>query len=384
MSLRQVHIVVHGADGQPLPNATVAWYERTEVLTTKADGSVDVFADSSITDVSIKVLHPAYQPYLQDPTKLLPPTNVNVGIGVPVGPTDVQFQPLVPLAPPVDLRAWNGNICGVRVPGLPPVPGGAVDASLVLSWFYSRYDAASRAAIRDAWRSRGETHVLLSWPDDRAVGQSEAQFVATCQELMGAGFAPCVMWYSKDYDPPDVAAILQGLVTILPATVNAGVKLHCIGWELSIALSPTQVQQLIDVEAPEILSRGGLAPYVHFQAGYASFQQPGKDFASFWNANVGKLTGLLHQKPAEWANDEYGYRLVDILDRFSGGFNVAVDSGFGHPFDLVAFEVTASQQFAGTMSEQQGNAVAAVALAVPPVTGPTGVSVAVVGTGNGR
>ena len=44
-----------------------------------------------------------------------------------------------PAPPPVDLRAWKGNICGVHVPGLPAVPGGAADASLVLSWFYDRY-----------------------------------------------------------------------------------------------------------------------------------------------------------------------------------------------------------------------------------------------------
>ena len=62
-------------------------------------------------------------------------------------------------------RFWKGNMCGVHVVGLPPVDGGASDSSLVLSWFYDRYQPASRTRIRAAWKAKGYTHVLLSWPD---------------------------------------------------------------------------------------------------------------------------------------------------------------------------------------------------------------------------
>ena len=222
----------------------------------------------------------------------------------------------------------------------------------------------------------------LSWPDSRSYGQSPAQFVATNVELRADGFATCPFMSSKDFDPPDVAVILADALPVMQQLHAARVRMFCVGWELSIWLTPTQVQELIDAMYPVALPDGGLL-YPHFQAGYASFQQPDHDFASFWNANIGKLTGLLHQKPEEWTDEEYQYRLVDILDRFSGKFNCSPDSGFGHPFDLIAFEVTASQQFNGSMTTADGDRIGAVAMAVPPVVGPTGVSASMTGFGNG-
>ena len=63
-------------------------------------------------------------------------------------------------------RTYAGNMCGIRVPGLPPVSGGAGRSSLVLSWFLDRYGATDQARILAAWRSR-YPDVLLSWPDSR-------------------------------------------------------------------------------------------------------------------------------------------------------------------------------------------------------------------------
>src|SRR5689334_19702587 len=108
-------------------------------------------------------------------------------------------------------RTYAGNMCGVRVPGLPRVPGGASDPALVLSWFYDRYCRKCRRAIRDAWRVRGAVDVLLSWPDSRSVKQSPAQFGATCRELIYEGFRPAVMLASKDYDPADLPGLLRNI-----------------------------------------------------------------------------------------------------------------------------------------------------------------------------
>jgi hypothetical protein len=271
-------------------------------------------------------------------------------------------------------REYAGNMCGVRVPGLPAVPGGAADPSLVLSWFYDRYALEDQARMRAAW---GSGDVLLSWPDSRAYGFSAAQFAATCQELIGHGFRPCVMLSAKGYDPPDVPTILANIAPVLPLLTGL-VGRFCVGWELSLWLSPTQVQQLIDALAPTVNGAGGKL-YVHFQQGYASFQQPGGVFADFWNLNVGKLTGLLHQRDLTWDQPMYQARLVDILERFAGGFGCAPDSGFGHPFDLIALEITAQPQFDGSMDEATGNQWGQVALNTPPVG-----SVRVMGSGNGQ
>ena len=109
---------------------------------------------------------------------------------------------------------------------------------------------------------------------------------------------------------------------------------------------------------------------------------PTASFASYWNLQVGKLTGLLHQRDLDWSEAEYQARLSDVLVRFAGGFNTTPDSGFGHPFDCIAFEITAALQFDGTMSEAEGNRWGRVALATPTSTGPAG-TVRVMGSGNG-
>jgi hypothetical protein len=295
-------------------------------------------------------------------------------------PTPPDPGPFVP-AP----REWRGNLCGVRVDGLPPVPGGAADPSLVLSWFYDRYSPGDRGRIRTTWKACGYTHVLLSWPDSRADGESPESFRATIDELLAEGFFPCVMLCSKDHDPHhDVGGILRHLDPVLAVLVGH-VPMVCIGWELSLWLSPTEVQYLIDALAPQF-TPAGTRVYVHFQQGYGSFQQPGKTFADFWNLNVGKLTGVLHQKILKQTPDEYRGEsggLVDILERFAGRFNVVTDSGFGHPFDCVACEITAAHQFAGLLNETAGDALGQWAIDTPPVTGPAG-TVRVMGSGNGQ
>lgn len=277
-------------------------------------------------------------------------------------------------------REYRGNMCGVRVPGLPPVEGGAADPSLVLSWFYDRYSAPDRALIRDVWKRNGYVDVLLSWPDARAQRPTPEQFADTCRELIADGFYPCVMLYSKDTDPSDTAVVKARMSEVLPLLVGL-VPRFCVGWELSIALSPTQVQELIDWLAPQVLPSGAKL-YVHFQEGYFAFQQPGGLTADFWHANVGKLTGVLHQRDLRWSKDEYPARITDCLDRFAGGFGFPSDSGFGHPFDFIALEITAEPQFNSQMSEFEGDVWGQIALNTPP-SRRGGVEVRVMGSGNG-
>lgn len=277
----------------------------------------------------------------------------------PVGP----FKP----AP----RFWKGQMCGVRIPGLPAVEGGAADPSLCLSWFYDRYNEPTRARIRADMKAKGYTHWLLSWPDSRAVGTSINGFRALCEELIADGFYPCVFLCSKDFDPADVTAIVVGLAPVLNALVGV-VPMFCIGWELSLWLSPTQVQQLIDAIAPRCLQQPGTLVYVHFQEGYPSFQQPGGTVADFWKLQIWKLAGLLYQKILAQNDAQFLDSINDCLERFSGGFNMPTG------FDFVALELTAMEQFNGKCSEGEGNRVGRLAINAPKVNG-----VGVSGSGNG-
>lgn len=273
-------------------------------------------------------------------------------------------------------RFWKGNMCGIRVPGLPGVEGGAGDHSLFLSWFYDRYTPEDRATIRAAYKAHGYTHWLLSWPDSRVFGQTPEQFLATCRELIAGGFYPCVMLSSKIVDPQDAVGILHNIEPALALLIGV-VPMFCVGWELSLWLSPTTVQQLIDALAPRV-NPSGARLYVHFQEGYFAYQQPGGVTADFWRLNVGKLVGVLHQRDLRWDMAEYPARIVDCLERFAGGYGFPTDSGFGHPFDFVALEITAMNQFNGQMTEATGDSWGRLAVATPPSGG-----VKVMGSGNG-
>lgn len=279
-------------------------------------------------------------------------------------------------------REWRGNMCGIRIPGAPAVSGGAADPSLILSWFYDRYDVGWRAAIRGQWQVKGQRHVLLSWPDSRAVGQSPADFLATCQELIADGMFPCVMLASKDHDPHDVPTILNALTPVLGLLVGV-VPMFCIGWELSLWLSPTQVQQLIDAITNQTLRQPGTLNYVHFAERVFSWQQDGKSTADFWKANVGKLTGILAQKELAANDATFLDWIHDCLTRCAGNFFMPTDSGFGHPFDFVMLEISAMDQFNGKCSEAEGNRLGRLAINAPAESGPAG-TVKVMGSGNGQ
>lgn len=277
-------------------------------------------------------------------------------------------------------RYWAGNMCGIHVADLPPVYDGASDPSLVLSWFYDRYNDSDRARIRAAWLARGYTHVVLSWPDSSAWGFSAQHFADTCRELIANGFYPCPFLCSKDFNAPDVPSILASIAPVVPLLLGV-VPLVCVGWELSIWLSGAQVQALIDAIAPPFVTAQARV-YVHFQGGYMSFPQFDGTNADFWALQVGKLTGVLAQKVTYQPPDEFRGWIHDCLLRMAGNFNMPADSGFGHPFDFPMLEISASLQFDGSMTEAQGDAMGQFAIQSPSESGPGG-TVVVMGSGNG-
>lgn len=253
---------------------------------------------------------------------------------VTAGTTKPVFRP----AP----RFWKANMCGVHVDDLPAIPGGAHDTTLVLSWFIDRYSASNRQRIYAAWKAADLTHVLVSWPDSQDFGQSPEQFRDTCNELIANGFYPCPMMCAKPTSSDGVMSVEETLANImlaLPLLVGI-IPLCCVGWELSLFLSPSDVQFLIDAMAP-LVTPSGCRLYVHLQEGYGSYQQDGGTFASFWNINVGKLTGILRQKKLSQDKNQYWYDsggICDVLTRFAGNFLCSPTSGFDHPFDDVELE----------------------------------------------
>lgn len=279
-------------------------------------------------------------------------------------------------------RTYSGNMCGIYMDGLPPVPGGAANPSLVLSWFLDRYNDAQQARIKAAWKKDGLVDVLVSWPDSRAMGATPASFAAFCMRLYAEGFEPNVFLLSKNYDALDSLDQMKAKCSPVIAALTKRVGRWCVGWELSLWLTPQDVQALIDWMAPLITPWGGRL-YVHFQTEYASFApEPNASFAKFWNVNIGKLTGLFYQGDVNWTPQELQDRIKDSLDRFAGGFFTSPDSGFGHPWDDIALETQAEKVFNESTSEVVQNVYAHASVTTPPTVGPLG-PVRCMGAGNG-
>ncbi len=75
--------------------------------------------------------------------------------------------------------------------------------------------------------------------------------------------------------------------------------------------------------------------------------------------------------------------MIPILTRFAGNDNVVPDSGFGHPFDCHAVEISLEAMFDSKMNQAECDRRGSVELATPAQGGPAGL-VSVMGSGNGQ
>lgn len=285
---------------------------------------------------------------------------------------------------PVAPRLWRGDM-GVFIDGAPDVgAGGALN--LVLSFMYPRYPAAFRAVIRAVWLARQSLDVLLSWQDDIAYGLTLAQCVSVRQELCALGFRPCEWMASKVYMPRDNAA---GTLAIMEPTLAAFLRAdcisrYCVGGELDLWNSYDSLQAITDALAPRVTAIGRPLG-VHFSTNRADWRpdRPGSTFADYWNPNQGKLSDLWFQADSDASDTNLQAEMIPILERFAGNDGVVPDSGFGHPFDCHAVEISLQKMFNGGMDQAECDRRGRVELATPPQGGPAGL-VSVMGSGNGQ
>jgi hypothetical protein len=280
-------------------------------------------------------------------------------------------------------REYHGQMCGIHVAGLSPIAGVA-DPTLVLSWLLPAYNSTDQAAIVQAYRAKGYVDFLLDWAYARSVGYDVPRFVALCIWLRAQGCRPVPMLCSKDFDPHNnLAGLLANITPLLsPMIESHAVSRVGVGFELGINgwLTALEVQHLIDA-VTAMLNPSGIRCYVHFQPGYPSFQQSGTT-GDFWHLNVGKLAGLFAQSRPEDTMSATRDWFNDVLERCAGNDNWPAVVMDGHGVDCIALELTASRQFAGTMTEAQGDDFALYIWETPPRTGPAGTA-RILGSGNG-
>lgn len=278
--------------------------------------------------------------------------------------------------PAPNKRFHRGNFCGVRVPGLPFVPQGPSDTTLVFTPFIDRYSPTDRQSIYTAYLRRGFTHFQISWINSRDTigsGLDVAGFTALAAEIKAAGIPYVTVFVMGKGDDPNVANMAGTIDPMLNSLIASGVMdLCCVAWEASLWMDPTQTQAAID-HVCAITVPAGIPTYIHFQPNYTSFPQPNAFTASFWNDNIGKLSGLYFQADANADCGGRQQRIKEGLERFAGNDGYAVDCGFGHMWDFVTFEVTATNQFfAPNLSENDGNTIGFQELCTPAQHGPGG------------
>lgn len=286
---------------------------------------------------------------------------------------------------PIAPRVYRGDM-GLFMDNVPDVGAGGA-ANLVLSFMYPRYPSAFRATIRGVWKRRQSLDVLLSWQDDVAAGLMLGEIIHMRQELCAEGFRPCEWMASKVYMPADNApATLQIMEPTLAAFLSADcISRYCVGGELDLWNTYASLQAMIDALAPRV-NRIGRTLAVHFSTNRADWRpdHPGSTFAEYWNPNQGKLSGgLWFQADSNASDADLQAEMIPILNRFAGNNNVVPDSGFGHPFDCHAVEISLQKMFDGGMNQVECDRRGSVLLATPAQSGPAGL-VGVQGSGNGQ
>jgi hypothetical protein len=285
---------------------------------------------------------------------------------------------------PIAPRIYRGDM-GVFIDGVPDVGAGGAQ-NLVLSFMYPRYPPDFRATIRSVWKARQSFDVLLSWQDDAAYGLTLSQILAIRQELCAEGFRPCEWMASKVYMPRDDAAgTLQIMEPTFAAFLQADcISRYCVGGELDLWNTYDSLQAITDAMAPRVKAIGRTLD-VHFSTDRADWRpdHPGSTFADYWNPNQGKLSGLWFQSYSDDSDANLQAEMIPILERFAGNDGVVADSGFGHPFDCHAVEISLQKMFDGGMNQAECDRRGRVLLATPPQGGPAG-SVSVQGSGNGQ
>jgi hypothetical protein len=284
------------------------------------------------------------------------------------------YKTLRETPPPPSVDFWRGDAWGITIPNLPFVPGGAggLAQDRVLTYFLDRYGRKFEDEIIERHLEYRYTHISLSPQDSFANGQSEDDYVKMAVRCRQAGLQVHHLMRSKYYTPARGFSQLKMDPTLnrlrdriripprrgqfsgspdfsvpdalIERLLDAGaMQVETPAWEMN-HWSPTDVRAMIDHDAALIGTRCRIM--LHFFPHYISWQENHETPTDFWNANYGKVDGVLYQCDPYWTAGMMAARTTDCLDRLApGGLWGLKDSGRGHPIDLTVWETIATCQY---------------------------------------
>lgn len=241
--------------------------------------------------------------------------------------------PSLPTFTNAQLRAFTGQFCGIRIPGLPY-------REVLFTPAYPIYDAHWRGIIRSEAKKRG-THFPLSLFKGPIYGDHYPEWdganVNEClRELLRDGLIPVGFAHRDD------GYLCEG---VDPSLVPIIVPM----WECNLPLNNDTARINAVIAATQQAFPQSLC-YVHFSSGHAAGGSPESDW---WHAAKAKgIVGMLYQD-GDWNDPPKMWdRCVDFLIRFGGGYH-----GWPTGIDFVMFENCAYPAFHQGWSEAQCKAL---------------------------
>lgn len=283
---------------------------------------------------------------------------------LPAGSYDHDL-PVFPTSP--DLLFYRGNFCGIRVPGVPGVPGGVNatvpggDTSLVMASHLDRYPIEWQHRILETYASYGYTHFQQSIGFSEDAGKTIPEYVATAKLIQSYGlyvdhwFLGAGKYNTRDMDRTYWAPILQPWFDGLFA--QSAVDACCVGWQLDgFNKEDAPIQSIIDYFAEQCVPRG-IPLATHWINGAGTWTAT-LSREQWWRNQKGKLSWFHHQGPTASQGStvpDYQARLCDTLNPFGNG-RFGTSGLFGdRPFGLVVYECSAQDQYDERSTEAEGD-----------------------------
>ncbi len=293
-----------------------------------------------------------------------------------------------PLGAPDFLR-YRGNFCGVRVPGIPILPGMAgytvpewrenkvggknppiMALDIPRYWHVSRDLVVENLAAHST--VRGYTHLQCSVGHAIEQGLSLDDYVEYSALVRSMNLFPDQWflgggpWSARDMGSDYWAPIIDPWIDALLS--NGVITTACVGWQLD-TFNTVSPRSWCKFPNPFLSTlqwlAGRLGPHqipigTHWinEAGICfgdAGTDPYPDRFAYWRAMRGLISWFHHQGDVNMPIPEYQAKLVDTLNPFGDG-RMGTSGLFGdRPYGLNVFECSAQEQFDLRMSEDEGD-----------------------------